>query len=157
MENFDVVVLGGGPGGYVAAIRAAQLGQKVAVVEREHLGGICLNWGCIPTKALLKSAELYQKMLHAEEYGITAGKAEFDIEKIVARSRDVSSKLVGGIAGLLKKNKVTVIEGEAKFENSKQLIIDGKPSAKAKLYMICLCITYVRRRSLMYTHEISCM
>ena len=72
MENFDVVVLGGGPGGYVAAIRAAQLGQKTAVVEREHLGGICLNWGCIPTKALLKSAELYQKMLHAEEYGIKA-------------------------------------------------------------------------------------
>ena len=145
MENFDVVVLGGGPGGYVAAIRAAQLGQKVAVVEREHLGGICLNWGCIPTKALLKSAELYQKMVHAEEYGITAGKVEFDIEKIVARSRDVSSKLVGGIAGLLKKNKVTVIEGEAKFENSKQLIIDGKTQIKAKNIIVA---TGARARTL---------
>ena len=145
MENFDVVVLGGGPGGYVAAIRAAQLGQKVAVVEREHLGGICLNWGCIPTKALLKSAELYQKMMHAEEYGIIAGKAEFDIEKIVARSRDVSSKLVGGIAGLLKKNKVTVIEGEAKFENSKQLIIDGKTQIKAKNIIVA---TGARARTL---------
>jgi len=132
MENFDVVVLGGGPGGYVAAIRSAQLGQKTAVIEREHLGGICLNWGCIPTKALLKSAELYQKMLHAEEYGIKTQNVEFNIEKIVARSRGVSSKLVGGIAGLLKKNKVTVIEGEAKFENSKQLIVDGKIQVKAK-------------------------
>ena len=136
MENFDVIVLGGGPGGYVAAIRAAQLGQKVAVVEREHLGGICLNWGCIPTKTLLKSAELYQKMLHAEEYGISASNVEFDIEKIVARSRSVSSKLVGGIAGLLKKNKVTVIEGEAKFENSKQVIVDGKTQIKAKNIII---------------------
>ncbi len=136
MENFDVVVLGGGPGGYVAAIRAAQLGQKTAVVEREHLGGICLNWGCIPTKALLKSAELYQKMLHAEEYGIKAQNVEFNIEKIVERSRGVSSKLVGGIAGLLKKNKVTVIKGEAKFENSKQLIIDGKTQVKAKNIII---------------------
>ena len=136
MENFDVVVLGGGPGGYVAAIRAAQLGQKTAVIEREHLGGICLNWGCIPTKALLKSAELYQKMLHAEEYGIKAQNVEFNIEKIVERSRGVSSKLVGGIAGLLKKNKVTVIKGEAKFENSKQLIIDGKTQVKAKNIII---------------------
>lgn len=136
MENFDVVVLGGGPGGYVAAIRAAQLGQKTAVIEREHLGGICLNWGCIPTKALLKSAELYQKMQHAEEYGISAQNIEFDIEKIVARSRNVSSKLVGGIAGLLKKNKVTVIEGEARFENSKQLIVDGKTQVKAKNIII---------------------
>ncbi len=136
MENFDVVVLGGGPGGYVAAIRAAQLGQKTAVIEREHLGGICLNWGCIPTKALLKSAELYQKMQHAEEYGISAQNIEFDIEKIVARSRNVSSKLVGGIAGLLKKNKVTVIEGEARFENSKQLIVDGKTQIKAKNIII---------------------
>ena len=132
MENFDVVVIGGGPGGYVAAIRAAQLGQKVAVVEREHLGGICLNWGCIPTKSLLKSAELYQKMQHAQEYGVSASNVAFDIEKIVARSRDVSSKLVGGISGLLKKNKVTLIEGEAKFESSNQLVINNKTQVKAK-------------------------
>jgi dihydrolipoamide dehydrogenase len=136
MENFDVVVIGGGPGGYVAAIRAAQLGQKVAVVEREHLGGICLNWGCIPTKALLKSAELYQKMKHAEEYGVSASNVAFDIEKIVARSRDVSSKLVGGIAGLLKKNKITVIEGAAKFESSNQLIINDKTQVKAKSIIV---------------------
>ncbi|MDP5110470.1 MAG: dihydrolipoyl dehydrogenase [Rickettsiaceae bacterium] len=136
MENFDVVVIGGGPGGYVAAIRAAQLRKKTAVIEREHLGGICLNWGCIPTKALLKSAELYQKMLNGQEYGITAQNVEFDIEKIVKRSRSVSSKLVGGIGGLLKKNKVTVIEGEAKFENSKQLIINAKTQIKANNIII---------------------
>ena len=78
MENFDVVVIGGGPGGYVAAIRAAQLGQKVSIIEKEHLGGICLNWGCVPTKSLLKSAELYQKFKHSEEYGISAKNIEFD-------------------------------------------------------------------------------
>ena len=89
MEKFDVIVIGGGPGGYVAAIRAAQLGLKTAVVEKEHLGGICLNWGCIPTKALLKSAELLEKIKHADEFGINVVKPNFDIEKIVARSRDV--------------------------------------------------------------------
>jgi len=136
MENFDLVVIGGGPGGYVAAIRAAQLGQKTAVIEREHLGGICLNWGCIPTKALLKSAELYQKMNHAEEFGISVQGASFDIEKIVARSRDVSKKLVGGIGGLLKKNKVTVIEGEAKLEGKGLIVVNGKDQIKAKNIII---------------------
>jgi dihydrolipoamide dehydrogenase len=136
MENFDVVVLGGGPGGYVAAIRAAQLGRKTAVIEKEYLGGVCLNWGCVPTKALLNSAELYQKMLHAEAYGIKAQNIEFNIEKIVKRSRSVSSKLVDGITRLLKKNKVTLIKGEAKFENPKQLIIDGKTQVKAKNIII---------------------
>lgn len=137
MDNFDLVVIGGGPGGYVAAIRAAQLGQKTAVIEREHLGGICLNWGCIPTKALLKSAELYQKIQHAEQYGIKiSGKASFDIEQIVQRSRDISSKLVGGISGLLKKNKVTLIEGEAKFIASKELLVNDKQKVKAKNIII---------------------
>lgn len=136
MENFDVVVIGGGPGGYVAAIRAAQLGQKTALIEKEHLGGICLNWGCIPTKALLKSAELYQKMKHSEEYGISAGNVGFDLQKIVKRSRDISGKLVGGIAGLLKKNKVTVIEGAAKIESPTQISVDGKTTVKAKNIII---------------------
>jgi len=136
MEKFDVVVIGGGPGGYVAAIKASALGQKTAVIEKEHLGGICLNWGCIPTKALLKSAELLQTIKHAEEYGIKVKSAEFDIEKIVARSREVSAKLVGGIKGLLKKNKVTVIEGEAKFVDSKTILVNGKSEIKAKNIII---------------------
>ena len=126
MEKFDVIVIGGGPGGYVAAIRAAQLGLKTAVVEKEHLGGICLNWGCIPTKALLKSAELLEKIKHADEFGINVVKPNFDIEKIVARSRDVSTKLVGGIKGLLKKNKVTVFEGVAKIINPKLVSVASK-------------------------------
>src|ERR1700709_2849975 len=114
-ETYDLIVIGGGPGGYAAAIRGAQLGLKTAVVEKEHLGGICLNWGCIPTKALLKSAELLQKIKNAEEYGISSKGTSCDIKKIVERSRDISAKLVGGIKGLLKKNKVTVFEGIAKI------------------------------------------
>ncbi|TAN71291.1 MAG: FAD-dependent oxidoreductase, partial [Magnetospirillum sp.] len=114
-NSFDLVVIGGGPGGYVAAIRAAQLGMKTALVEREHLGGICLNWGCIPTKALLRSAEIYRQMQHAGSYGLSAPGASFDLPKIVARSRGVSAQLAGGIKHLLKKNKVTVIEGTAKL------------------------------------------
>lgn len=136
MENFDLAIIGGGPGGYVAAIRASQLGQKTVLIEKEHLGGICLNWGCVPTKALLKSAELYQKFQHAEEYGISAQKVEFDLTKIVARSRDVSKKLVGGIAGLLKKHKVTVIEGSAQLKGTGQINIDGKSTIKAKKIII---------------------
>jgi dihydrolipoamide dehydrogenase len=126
MEKFDVVVIGGGPGGYVAAIRASQNGLKTALVEKEHLGGICLNWGCIPTKALLKSAELLQKIKHAEEFGITVQNPSFDLTKIVERSRDVSAKLVGGIKGLLKKNKVTVFEGTAKVATPKLISVDSK-------------------------------
>ena len=145
MENFDVVVIGGGPGGYVAAIRAAQLGKKTALIEKEHLGGICLNWGCIPTKALLKSAELYQKMKHAEEFGISASNIEFDITKIVARSRDVSIKLVGGIKALLKKNKVTVIEGTAKLEGLGQILVNDKDKISAKNIIIA---TGARARNL---------
>jgi dihydrolipoamide dehydrogenase len=97
MEKFDVIVIGGGPGGYVAAIRCAQLGQKVCLIERENLGGICLNWGCIPTKSLLKSAELYQSMKKAEKYGISAKEVKFDLKKIVERSIEVSDKLVSGL------------------------------------------------------------
>ena len=104
-NNFDVLIIGAGPGGYVTAIRAAQLGFKTAIVEREHLGGICLNWGCIPTKALLRSAEIYHYMNHADAYGLSAKDISFDPAKVVARSRAVSGRLNMGVGGLLKKNK----------------------------------------------------
>ena len=113
-DPYDVIVIGAGPGGYVAAIRAAQLGLRTAVVEREHLGGICLNWGCIPTKALLRSAEIYGYMQRAEEFGLTAGEPGFDATAVVQRSRGVSGQLNGGVGYLLKKNKVDVIWGEAR-------------------------------------------
>lgn len=117
-NSFDLIVIGGGPGGYVAAIRAAQLGLKTAVVEREHLGGICLNWGCIPTKALLASADVYEKMQHAADYGLDSAGVGFDLGKIVARSRAISKQLAGGVAFLLKKNKVTVFDAEASLKKS---------------------------------------
>ncbi|SMR72406.1 dihydrolipoamide dehydrogenase [Aliiroseovarius halocynthiae] len=112
-QTYDTIVIGAGPGGYVAAIRAAQLGQKVAIIEREHLGGICLNWGCIPTKALLRSAEVFHLMHRAKEFGLSAGKIDYDLPAIVKRSRGVAAQLSGGIGHLMKKNKVTVFMGEA--------------------------------------------
>jgi len=112
-KTFDLIVIGAGPGGYVAAIRGAQLGLNVAVVEREHLGGICLNWGCIPTKALLRSAEVFHLMERAKEFGLSADKIGYDIDAVVKRSRGVAKQLAGGVGHLLKKNKVTVIMGEA--------------------------------------------
>ncbi len=112
-QTYDVIVVGAGPGGYVAAIRAAQLGQKVAIVEREHLGGICLNWGCIPTKALLRSSEVYHLMQRAGEFGLSAQKAGFDLKAVVKRSRDVAGQLSSGIGHLMKKNKITVVMGSA--------------------------------------------
>jgi len=112
-NSFDLIVIGAGPGGYVAAIRGAQLGLKVAVVEREHLGGICLNWGCIPTKALLRSSEVFHLMARAGEFGLTADKIGFDLDAVVKRSRGVAAQLSGGIGHLMKKNKVTVVMGEA--------------------------------------------
>ncbi|MFN4158434.1 MAG: dihydrolipoyl dehydrogenase [Gemmobacter sp.] len=111
--SFDVIVIGAGPGGYVAAIRAAQLGKKVVIVERENLGGICLNWGCIPTKALLRSAEVFHLMHRAKEFGLSVEKAGFDLGAVVARSRGVAKQLSGGIGHLMKKNKVAVVMGEA--------------------------------------------
>ena len=111
--KFDVIVIGSGPGGYVAAIRASQLGLKTAIVEREHLGGICLNWGCIPTKALLRSAEAYDLFRHAKDFGLAADNVRFDVKAVVRRSRDVSQRLNRGVASLLKKNNVAVIWGEA--------------------------------------------
>jgi dihydrolipoamide dehydrogenase len=116
MTTYDILIIGAGPGGYVAAIRAAQLGFKTAVVDREHLGGICLNWGCIPTKALLRSAEIFHYMQHASDYGLSVQGAGFDIAKVVQRSRGVSGRLNGGVGMLLKKNKVDVIWGEAAIQ-----------------------------------------
>ena len=129
-NKFDVAIIGGGPGGYVAAIRAAQLGLKTAVIERAHLGGICLNWGCIPTKALLRSAEIYHNMQNAEEYGLSAGKPGFDLAKIVERSRGIANRLNGGVGHLLKKNKVTVFDGEAKLKAAGKITVAGKDAGE---------------------------
>src|SRR6056297_523645 len=116
MSDYDIIILGAGPGGYVAAIRAAQLGFRTAVVDREHLGGICLNWGCIPTKALLRSAEVFHYFEHAKDFGLSAKDVSFDMEAVVKRSRGVSGRLNGGVGMLLKKNKVDVIWGEGAIE-----------------------------------------
>ena len=118
--SFDIIVVGGGPGGYVAAIRAAQLGMKTAVVEREHMGGICLNWGCIPTKALLRTSEVYGLIKHADSFGLTVKDVSFDPKKIVERSRKVANQLSNGVKGLMKKNKITVFDGTAKLAGSER-------------------------------------
>lgn len=128
-QSYDVLVIGGGPGGYVAAIRAAQLGFKTAVVEREHLGGICLNWGCIPTKALLRSAEIFHYIEHAKDYGITAAKPTFNMADVVKRSRGVSAQLNGGVSYLLKKNKIDVIWGEATISKVGEVIVGASKKA----------------------------
>ena len=126
MQKFDVVVIGAGPGGYVAAIRASQLGKKVAVIEKEHLGGVCLNWGCIPTKALLRSAEVLHLINHADEFGIEVGQVKVNLTKMVERSRKIAGQLSTGIKGLPAKNKVTVFYGEASFEKANTLKIKGE-------------------------------
>lgn len=127
-KNFDVIVIGGGPGGYVAAIRAAQLGMKTAVVEANHLGGICLNWGCIPTKALLRSSEIYHLAQNADAFGLKVKGLEFDLKKIVERSRGVAKQLSSGIGHLLKKNKVTVFDAYGKLAGKGKVALekDGK-------------------------------
>jgi dihydrolipoamide dehydrogenase len=125
-DTYDLIVLGSGPGGYVAAIRASQLGMKVAIVEREKLGGICLNWGCIPTKALLRTSEIYHYLTHASAYGLSAEKPGFDLAKIVERSRKVAGQLNAGVKGLMKKNKVTVVEGEGKLAGKGKLQVGDK-------------------------------
>ena len=114
-ETYDLIILGSGPGGYVSAIRASQLGMSVAIVEREKLGGICLNWGCIPTKALLRTAEIYHYMTHADAYGLSATGVSFDLAKVTERSRKVAGQLNAGVKGLMKKNKITVVEGDGKL------------------------------------------
>ncbi|MDB5735079.1 MAG: lpdC [Alphaproteobacteria bacterium] len=127
-DTYDVVIVGGGPGGYVCAIRCAQLGLKTAVVERDRMGGICLNWGCIPTKALLRSSEIWHLMHRLEEFGMSADNFKFDIEKVVKRSRAVSKQLSDGVSFLMKKHKIVVIPGEAKLAGKGKLIVtkDGK-------------------------------
>src|SRR6201996_5286811 len=123
--SYDVIVIGSGPGGYVAAIRASQLGLKTAIVERENLGGICLNWGCIPTKALLRSAEIYHYMQHAKDYGLVADKISADLEAVVKRSRGVAKQLNQGVTHLMKKNKITVHMGTGKLLGSGKLEVTG--------------------------------
>ncbi len=137
-HSCDLVIIGSGPGGYVAAIRAAQLGMKTAIIERDVLGGVCLNWGCIPTKALLRTAEVYANMKHAADFGLTADNIGFDIDAVVKRSRKVANKLSGGIGYLMKKHKVRVIEGTARLEKGSTAPIvkvktkDGEDTVKAK-------------------------
>lgn len=130
--NYDIIVIGSGPGGYVAAIRAAQLGFKTAVVERENLGGICLNWGCIPTKALIKSAHVYEEIKHAEEFGLNKTEASFDFSNIVKRSRGVADKMNKGVGFLLKKNKIDVINGNAQVKPGKKIEVTDKDGKKTE-------------------------
>ena len=149
-NSFDLAIIGGGPGGYVAAIRAAQLGMKTCVVEREHLGGICLNWGCIPTKALLRSSELFHLFNRASDFGLSASNIEFDIEKVVKRSRTVSRRLTGGVGYLMKKNKIQVFDATAKLKGSGVIGVTGKdgaglPDVQAKHIIVA---TGARARSL---------
>jgi dihydrolipoamide dehydrogenase len=148
-SSFDLVVVGGGPGGYVAAIRAAQLGMKAAVVERDQLGGICLNWGCIPTKALLRSSEIYHLLHRLDEFGFSAKDISFDPGKVVARSRAVAKQLSNGVAYLLRKNKVTVFDGHGRLAGKGRLAVakDGNPVADLAAEHIVLA-TGARARSL---------
>jgi dihydrolipoamide dehydrogenase len=119
--KYDIIVLGSGPGGYVTAIRASQLGFKVAIIEKESLGGICLNWGCIPTKALLKSAQVFDYLKHAADYGLTIGEFDKDFGAVVARSRNVASDMSKGVQFLMKKNKIEVISGTGKLKPGKKI------------------------------------
>jgi dihydrolipoamide dehydrogenase len=134
--DFDVIVIGAGPGGYVTAIRAAQLGMKTAIVERELLGGVCLNWGCIPTKALLKSAEVFEQLGHLSDYGLKVEKASFDFGGVIERSRKVAAQLNAGVAFLMKKHKVEVIEGRAKLEKGQgapKVVVELKAGGERRL------------------------
>jgi len=125
MSKYDIIVLGSGPGGYVTAIRASQLGFKTAIIEKENLGGVCLNWGCIPTKALLKSAQVFEYLKHAEDYGLSVKEADKDFGKVVERSRGVADGMSKGVQFLMKKNKIDVIEGFGKLKAGKKVEIDG--------------------------------
>src|ERR1700691_3894549 len=148
-QNFDIAILGGGPGGYVAAIRAAQLGMKTAIVERDQLGGICLNWGCIPTKALLRTAEINHLVHRLPDFGFAAVESRFEIDKVVKRSRAVAKQLSSGVGFLMRKNKITVFDGTAKLAGKQTLSVekDGKPVATLKSAHIILA-TGARAREL---------
>jgi dihydrolipoamide dehydrogenase len=146
---FDVVILGGGPGGYVCAIRASQLGLRTAVVEREHLGGICLNWGCIPTKALLRASEIHRLLHHVDEFGFSIGEVRFDVKKVVARSRKVAKRLAQGVKHLLAKNQVTVFDGHGSLSDARSVRVekDGAEIARLRASHVVLA-TGARPRSL---------
>ena len=148
VESFDLIVLGSGPGGYVAAIRASQLGLKTAIVERELLGGICLNWGCIPTKALLRSAEIFHYMQHAEDYGLVAEKISADIEAVVKRSRGVAKQLNQGVTHLMKKNKITVYMGEGKLAAPGKLEVKSDKGTQTLTAKHIIVATGARARDL---------
>ena len=156
-QRFDLVVVGGGPGGYVAAIRAAQLGMRTAIVERENLGGICLNWGCIPTKALLRTSEINHLLHHVQDYGFAPVTATFDIGAIVKRSRAVAKQLSSGVTFLMRKNKITVFDGTAKLAGKQTLAVekDGKPVATLTSEHIILA-TGARARELPGIGRASC-
>ena len=146
--NFDVVVIGAGPGGYVAAIRLAQLGKSVAIVERENLGGICLNWGCIPTKALLRSAEVFHLMHRAKEFGLSVTGASFDLNAVVARSRGVAKQLSGGIGHLMKKNKITVFMGAATLPSTGVVTVKSDKGTEELTGKAIILATGARAREL---------
>jgi dihydrolipoamide dehydrogenase len=147
--SFDLIVVGGGPGGYVAAIRAAQLGIKTAVVEREHMGGICLNWGCIPTKALLRTSEIYGLIKHADAYGLSVKDVSYDAQKIVERSRKVAKQLSNGVSMLMRKNKITVFDGTAKLAGAGKLAVAmNDKSSQTLSYKNLIIATGARARNL---------
>jgi dihydrolipoamide dehydrogenase len=147
--SFDLIVIGGGPGGYVAAIRAAQLGIKTAVVEREHMGGICLNWGCIPTKALLRTSEVYGLIKHADAYGLSVKDVSYDSKKIVERSRKVAKQLSNGVSMLMRKNKITVFDGTAKLAGAGKLAVAMNDKSNQTLtYKNLIIATGARARNL---------
>jgi len=147
-KNFDLIVIGAGPGGYVAAIRGAQLGLSVAIVEREHLGGICLNWGCIPTKALLRSSEVYHLMHRAKEFGLKADNVGYDLDAVVKRSRKVAGQLSGGIGHLMKKNKITVVMGAAKLAGKRKVSVKTDKGAEDLTAKNIVVATGARAREL---------
>ncbi|KRS14521.1 dihydrolipoamide dehydrogenase [Roseovarius atlanticus] len=147
-QSYDMIVIGAGPGGYVAAIRAAQLGLKVAVVEREHLGGICLNWGCIPTKAMLRSSEVFHLMHRAKEFGLKAEKIDYDLDAVVKRSRDVAKQLTSGVGHLMKKNKITTIMGEAKLTGKDKVSVKTEKGSEELTAKTIVLATGARAREL---------
>ena len=148
-RQFDCIIVGGGPGGYVAAIRARQLGLSAALVEREHLGGICLNWGCIPTKALLRASELRHSMREAESFGFQIGEVTFDMTRVVARSRAVAKRLTGGVRALMKKNGVEMFEGHGRLDGAGVVRVERDGAERAELRAPHILIaTGARARSL---------
>jgi dihydrolipoamide dehydrogenase len=133
MEKFDLIVLGSGPGGYVTAIRASQLGLKTAIVEKESLGGVCLNWGCIPTKALLKSAQVFDYIKHSEDYGITVENFDKNFDSVIGRSRKVAETMSKGVNFLMKKNKIKIFEGFGKLSSNKTIKISEQNGSEIKI------------------------